>query len=71
MADKKRAQKDSSSEEGQEITRRDFIKKALITTAYVVPVITTFSAKDLMAQGTGPQQRPVPPPPPSPAQPFE
>ncbi|RKY64896.1 MAG: hypothetical protein DRQ02_10890 [Candidatus Latescibacterota bacterium] len=70
MADKKRAQKDSSSEEGQEITRRDFIKKALITTAYVVPVITTFSAKDLMAQGS-PPARPVPPPPPSPAQPFE
>ena len=69
MADKKRAQKDSSSEEGQEITRRDFIKKALITTAYVVPVITTFSAKDLMADGTA--ARPVPPPPPSPAQPFE
>ena len=70
MADKKRAQKDSSSEEGQEITRRDFIKKALITTAYVVPVITTFSAKDLMANGSAPPM-PKPPPPPSPAQPFE
>lgn len=59
MADKTKMKGNFVPEKG--ISRRDFIKKALITTAYVVPVITTFRARELMADPTS-FPKPVPPP---------